>query len=239
MSGYIMITRPSDDAYDYALDLEAEGFKTFVEPMLKIEPKKFAKPDIGRYQALIFTSANAVRVFSERTSRRDIPVYAVGDHTRDEAFAVGFDDITTAQGTGDDLVEVIKANLSDKSRPLLHVCGVDVARPIDEMLAESQIQVERCVVYKAGLVDRLSDEAIARIKNNKIQAVTFFSKRTAENFVRLVGDAALLPYLHSIKTLCISTPVLECVQPFQWQDTYIAETPSREAMLALLKSVCS
>ncbi len=226
----ILITRPEGDAEVYALELEALGFKTLSEPMLEIEPATFAKPDLDRYQALIFTSARAVRLFCERVKERDLPVYVVGERTASEARKFGFDQVFDAGGTGDDLAALVAQNITDKFTPLLHVRGEHVARPLDEMLAGHGIKLEPLVVYTANKIERFS----SGFSLKDVDAVTFFSKRTAGNFMRLIKASKNLAKLRHIKALCISEAVLKCVQPDVWEQTYVADTPDRRGMEALL-----
>ena len=102
MRNLIVITRPIEDAEDYAGELQAAGFKTFVEPMLSIEALDFEVPDLKDYDGLILTSANALRIYRENVGAVDleISVYCVGKHTAAYAHSCGFKNGTTTTKSG-------------------------------------------------------------------------------------------------------------------------------------------
>lgn len=239
MSGKILITRPQEAADRFSKELHGQGFEVLSAPMLVIRALEFDAPDLSPYQALIFTSANGVRSFCERVNGRDFAVYVVGKQTQEEAQDKGFQEIYTANGGTEELVAMIANEAPDQGRPFLHVRGVDIAKPLDELLEAEGFNVQNLIVYEADAVAEISPNIVSAIKNSEIEGVMFFSKRTAENFVQLARKNHLLDALKSIKALCISAVVLECVQSLQWSETYASDQPDRAGMLALLSRVCA
>jgi uroporphyrinogen-III synthase len=59
----ILVTRPLPAGADFALELEEQGFKTVIAPMIDVRGLEFDTPNLDVYQGLIFTSASAVRFF--------------------------------------------------------------------------------------------------------------------------------------------------------------------------------
>lgn len=237
--GYILITRPEEDAKDFAEDVRQAGFQPLIAPMLNIAALKFDVPDLVDYQALLFTSANAVRVFTDRCDDRNIPVYTVGTRTAQVAQKAGFETVYSAEGTGLDLVDLVTAELRGEGGKLLHVRGVHVAVDVDDLLNDEGFGVDTLVVYEARPADDISAEIRGFIKAGDVEAVTFFSKRTAEQFIKLVQKHNLEGALTGIKSLCISASVLEYVQVLSWQETYKSVQPDRAALLELLKNTCT
>lgn len=234
----ILITRPAVDADEFARDIRVLGFTPLIEPMLGISEMAYDMPDFASYPALVFTSANAVRVFGCPEAARGVPVFAVGDHTAAELRKSGYTKVYSASGDGADLAALVKQKLQGLPHHLLHIRGEYTARPLEETLAVDRIKMDPLVVYTANTEDCFTDKCRAAIENNAVQAVTFFSKRTAGNFIALARQENLLDNLKSIKALCISLPVLECVHAVQWAEAYRTARPDREAMLDLLRNVC-
>ena len=106
------------------------------------------------------------------------------------------------------------------------------------MFAGSGIKVETLVVYKAEKVKTLSNLCIKKIRTGEIVAVTFFSRRTAENFLFQIDANGLGDSLAGIKALCISQGVLECVRSRKWGGTYTSSQPDRQGMLEIIVQVC-
>ncbi|MCB1721178.1 MAG: hypothetical protein KDI11_05430, partial [Alphaproteobacteria bacterium] len=85
----ILVTRPEVQAGIFADDLLGRGYEAFVESMSIIEPLDFHVPDLGCYQGLIFTSANALDIYSNTHKDRSLPVYVVGRQTQETAYERG------------------------------------------------------------------------------------------------------------------------------------------------------
>ena len=92
MSRSVVITRPKEDASDYAEELVASGFDAIVEPMLAIQDVAVDYPDFSDFDAILLTSANAVRAFVQGCDAGwlELPVYCVGKHSAAAAREGGF-----------------------------------------------------------------------------------------------------------------------------------------------------
>lgn len=235
----ILITRPEAEARQLADKLEQEGYDTVCTPMLTFRTLDFKQPDLSAYRGLIFTSAHGVRVLAEVTDLRSIAVFAVGRQTAAEAHGAGFEEVVSADGAAADLVKMIEAAAEDQAGPWLHVRGRDAALSVKDELQAAGIPADEIIVYAADQADHFSPEALDALRGDKIDAVMFFSKRTAENFLRLVDENGLEPHLRRIKALSISPAVLECVQAERWAETYTSSRPERDAMQEILRKACA
>ncbi len=237
----ILITRPLEESRLFARKLRHEGFEVMVEPMLEIALLDFKLPDFSEYQGLIFTSVNGVRAMAARLGKKisdiECACYCVGDRTAREARAQGFDKALSAKGTASDLVNYVEKKITDKTRPLLYVRGEHTAQPIEKILGGMGFHIDCVIVYKAKVVTKLSPECIAAIKEGHIGAVTFFSKRTVETFLREVKKNGLLKEFFAIKLLSLSDSMLECVRPYRRARTHTARTPDGPGMLQLLRKL--
>ena len=234
----ILVTRPKTQAGLFADDLAGRGYEAFVEPMSIIEPLDFHVPDLGYYQGLIFTSANALEIYAQAHKDRSLPVYVVGRQTQEMAYEHGFKKVYSARGNAANLADYIKGHVPDMKCPLLHVRSTHVAYPLKEALQNTGYNVGQLIVYDAPMVEAFSDEGCAFLENGRVQAVTFFSRRTAENFLKLIEGAGLTEVLAGIKALCLSKSVLQCVRPELWQGAYVADKPERQGMMDLVARYC-
>jgi uroporphyrinogen-III synthase len=108
-------------------------------PLFEVEPVAWAAPEAGGYDALLLTSANAVRLGGEQlTGLKALPVHAVGRATADAARAAGFEVATVGDGNAADLL----ARLPPDAR-LLHLAGGD-HRDSDDP------RVSRRIIYRAA-----------------------------------------------------------------------------------------
>lgn len=240
---YILITRPVEEARVFARKLKQEGLHAMVEPMLEIEHKEFEVPDIEKYQGIVFTSVNAVRGLAAQLGAKgikaiDYPAYCVGDRTAKEARTQGFEKVFSAKGTADELIEMISKKITSKELPLLYVKGEHTARPVDKILKELGFRLNSIVVYTAKPVKSLSPECLMAIRNGRLEAITFFSKRTVDTFVREIKKNGMLQELFAIKLLLLSDSMLESVRPYRKARTHTAKTPDAVGMLELIWRTC-
>ena len=128
MTGLVVVTRPGNAARELAVEIVRRGYEPLIAPMLVIETLDTPLPDLGRYGAIAFTSANGVRAFAERSSERGVPAYAVGGATATALRAAGFRDIRLAGGDADALASLIA--VSADRRPVLHISGSVIARDL-------------------------------------------------------------------------------------------------------------
>lgn len=232
----ILITRPMPVAKIYAQELEALGFEALCAPMLEVCEEAFELPDLDGFQGLIFTSAQGVRTFSARADRRDVAVYCVGTNTADAARECGFADVCSAEGSAGDLLPLVQRRAQAGDR-FLHVRGRDVARDIVPEFLAAGFEVVPLVVYCADMLAGIDADIMAAIKAGAVDAVVFFSKRTAENFMTIVEREGAAADLRGIKALCISAGVVECVRVRSWADVQEAPQADRRGMLTLLQNL--
>jgi len=233
---HILITRPREDSEAVADQLDARGFKGFIEPMLTINPLMAPMPDFNEYGGFIFTSVNAVRVLPEAALRKIppiLPVYALAPHTSAE-LSDYLMDVRAVEGTGKDLEKQIhedfKSHKVDSENPLLHFCGTDIARPIEI----EGLKIEQFPVYEALKAQEFSEDCLKMIEKNAFEAVLFFSARTAETFVELARKHECEDAFSKTKALCLGDSMVKSVRALAWQDVQVAASPDRESLFKLL-----
>ncbi|MBP2301721.1 uroporphyrinogen-III synthase [Azospirillum picis] len=236
----LLVTRPLEDAAPLVRRLRALGHDSVIEPMLSIVPVEGPEPDLSNVQALLFTSANGVRAYAKRTSRRDRPVHAVGDATARAARDAGFPEIDSASGDVYALAERVRLQRDPAGGTLLHVAGSKVAGDLAGLLGASGFTVQRSVMYDAVPSRRLSEATATFLRTSSIGGVLFFSPRTARSFVRLLAEAGLVDCCRTVDAFCLSPAVAEAARTYgdggvtPWRSVRVASRPEQDALLELL-----
>lgn len=232
----VLVTRPREDAAGLAAALEARGHAVMLQPLLTIRPREPADwpPGHEAAQALLVTSANGARAFARSDPRRDLSVYTVGEASAAAARDLGFADVVSAGGDVRDLAALVAARLDPAAGPLLHPAAGRLAGDLQGALAEAGFAVLRAVLYDAPPVPALSQETAAAINQGMIDAVTFFSPRTAAAFVSLVQAAGLGPACGRIAVVCLSPAVAAALEGLAWREVAVAARPDQAALLAAL-----
>jgi uroporphyrinogen-III synthase len=230
----LLVTRPREDADALADALRALGVEPVLAPVMTIEPEPDIEIDLAGVQALLFTSANGVRVFAAASKVRDLPVLAVGDATARAAAKAGFAKIDSAGGDTHDLAALAAHTLDPKAGALFHPAGRDVAGPLKQALESQGFSVRRQTLYRASFARTLPDQARRAISDRTIDGVLFFSPRTAQSFVTLLREAALSDALSHSYAYCLSAAVAKIARDVQWKVVRVAAEPTQAALLELI-----
>lgn len=236
----LLLTRPVEESRELSEVLEKRGYATALAPMLEIAPLPFTLPEpVENFDALIFTSASAVRVFAATSAFRAAPrLYAVGPQTAQAARDSGFHNVVTAEGDSESLARCITGHDGSDdprmTRQMLHLRGEDVASDIGQALEKHNISVISVICYRARAAQALPPETIALLHARQIDSILFFSARTARIFLSLAEAANCIETLSSVRALCLSRRVVESSGTAPWRTVEIAGTPDRGGMLALL-----
>jgi uroporphyrinogen-III synthase len=231
MKNYIVLTRPREEAESFLKELGDYDKKVLIEPMLNISPVKFKEVNLNRYQGFVFTSINAVRLLHPyiRDFKKD--AFVVGQQVAKEIKSYSSLNVKAVMDNSADLEAFLKNSKWKSSKPLLYACGKNITNHFNL----ENIKIDNFPIYEAVKNKNFSDEFLALLKADEIDAIAFFSLRTAECFIDVCGKYECTDCLRSIKALCISQRVLESVNKVEWKSVQVAGTPDRQGMLRLFK----
>jgi uroporphyrinogen-III synthase len=189
--------------------------------LFELTPVSWRVPDPGEYDALLLTSANAVRHGREGLARlRGVPVHAVGDATAEAASDAGF----AVAKAGDSGVDALLSSL-EPGLKLLHLCGEHRKTP-----ASARQEISSIVVYR-------SDEVpVPDLSAAAASVVLVHSPRAGARFACLVDGAAL--DRQAITVVAISAAAAAALGG-GWQAVEVAGRPSDDALLALAERLCN
>ncbi|HEY0266263.1 MAG TPA: uroporphyrinogen-III synthase [Rhizomicrobium sp.] len=227
----ILITRPLEDGREIAARLAEKGHQALLAPLLSPHFHDGPAPAMDDVQALLATSANGVRAFARRSPRRDLSVFAVGPQTAEEALKAGFADVKSADGNAKDLALAASRWAAQGKGVLLHVCGEEAPGTLAENLSLRGFKVLRCPLYRMETATRLPDAAREALQAGALDAVMFFSPRSARVFGVLADG---LP-TERLAALCISTATAMALMEISFAQVAVAVRPNQASMLALVE----
>lgn len=230
----VLITRPHSQAEEMASELRAHGIEALIDPVLDIRLRPDPEIDLDGVQAILVTSANGARALAEAVKVRDLPVYAVGDATADTLEARGFQRVVTADGDGSSLAERVALELDAADGDLLHASGSRVAGDLVGQLSALGFTVRRAILYDAEASESLTPETLAALGEGTIDAVLFFSPRSARVFVKLAVDAGLEDALAGSDAICLSPAVAEAAAEASWRRIRVSPELHRSALMEVL-----
>ncbi len=230
----VLVTRPQPEGAALAADLAAHGFETIQAPMLEIGPVGGPPPDVAGVQAVVLTSAAAARFAGNNDALLALPVYAVGDATAEAASAADFAEATSADGDATDLGRLVAGACDPAAGAILHLSGRAVAGDLGGILDAAGFTLRRHIVYEARPSEALPEAARSALAAAAIDAVLFFSPRSAATFVTLARRAEVAGGCRHALALCISAAVAEAAAALDWRAVECAARPGRAAMADLV-----
>lgn len=216
----LLVLRPAPGGAATARRAVAGGHDAVAAPLFTIAPCAWDAPAAARHDALMLTSANAVRQAGPALAGyHALPVYAVGAATAAAARAAGFADV---RGGAADAAALAATMAGDGITRPLHLAGRD-----HDARDHPGLTIVRRIVYRADPVDRLPAPAAAALGQGAVALL--HSPRAAASFARLVDAAGLARA--AIPIAAISRKAAAAAGP-GWQAIAIAERPDDAALLA-------
>jgi uroporphyrinogen-III synthase len=242
----ILVTRPLPDGDRTAAALRAKGFEVLLAPMLRFERTAFHDDGDTQYGAVIVTSANALRAIeSELHGSRllKLPLFAVGEHTADEARTIGFAKVISAKsdasGLRERVVAAAKAKSLKKSSPLLYLAGADLARDLPSELGERGFTVVTQTTYRMVPIARLPDDVREAFAADALKAVLHYSRRSARAFIDAIRTAGVEISALSLPQYCLSPGIATVLRDAGASQVVVAPAPDEHALFGALESAIS
>lgn len=229
-----LLIRPIEESRVLAQKLESLGHFSIINPILTIEAEPPCMFDLTRYQALVFTSAVAVRIFVKLHGVSSLPLYTVGRKTALEAETLGFRDIHSGDGNVIKLAQLIKSTADASKGPLLYLSAADIAQDLNLLLKDSDYQLDRTILYRAKAKTTFEELTIKALKERKIDYIPFYSSRSALIFKDILNKTNKAEYLDQITALCLSSNIEKNINDLPWKRTLTATKPNETELFNLI-----
>ncbi|HVL78981.1 MAG TPA: uroporphyrinogen-III synthase [Sphingomicrobium sp.] len=217
----LVVLRPEPAAGETVARARRIGIEAIAIPLFRVEPIAWQAPEPSRFDALLVTSASAIRHGGDSLrALRGLPVHAVGEATAEAARDAGFD----IASTGDCGIERLLGSIDSNLR-LLHLCG-EHRRPADNARQE----IVAVPVYRSATI-----AAPADFKSVEGAVVAVHSPRAGERLGELVEATGL--NRSTIKIAAISEAAAAAAGA-GWKQVEASEKPADASLLALAARLC-
>ncbi len=194
--------------------------------LFKIQPLRWETPELAALDALLVTSANAVRNAGQELARfTPLPCFAVGEASAAAASKAGFSRVTAGAKDG---AAALRLAATSGVRRILHVCGRDHVP-----LEQPGVSVIRRIVYAAEAVEQLPEEAAEASRSGAV--VLVHSARAARHFALLLGAAGVDRSRVSVAAI---SPAAAAAAGTGWKEVASVAEPRDEALLELAAKLC-
>ena len=214
----ILITRPLIDSEDLMGKLFSLGHKIVHIPTLKISAANVISVDAKKYDAFVFTSANAIRNLKLINQDKNKICFCVGAITEKIVRQKGYNNTISAGGTVNALKNIIlNSDQIDRKKSIAYFCGDYISSNLDIELKNEGFQVDKIVNYTSEKITDLNEENNKIINNHPPDIIFIYSKRSAESFIEIVKKYSLNGLMTESRVLCISEKVLSVFKNSGWK----------------------
>ncbi len=218
----VLITRPLIDAEDLMGKLFSLGHKIIHIPTLKISSLKTNSIDLSKYDALIFTSANAIRNLNIINHDANKLCFCVGSMTEKIARNKGYNNTISAGGNINALKNLImhSEKVNNKSK-IAYFSGDNLTSELDYELNKEGLNIEKIINYTSEKITDLNEENKKILYNYPPDIIFVYSARSAESFMEISKNYSLHPLMTESKVMCISEKVAKMFKLNGWKKTEI------------------
>ncbi len=215
----ILITRPLIESEDLMGKLFSLGHKITYMPTLRILPIKTELLDLKNYDALIFTSANAIRNLKNINPDKNKLCFCVGLITEKIARKTGYNNTMSAGGTVNALKNlIINANQINQKSKIAYICGEFLSSNLDLELKKEGFNVEKIINYTSEKITDLNAENKKIVSSHPPDIIFVYSTRSAQSFVEIVKNYSLHHLMTESKVMCISEKVAGIFKSDGWKN---------------------
>jgi len=215
----LLVLRPEPGASATARRARALGLRPVVAPLFTLRALAWEPPDASAFDAVLFTSANALRHGGPGLARyRHLPAYAVGTATAAAARDAGFNVVVTGSQNAERLVADVGSHLR-----MLHPCG--------RHRRDTSRSTHAIPVYSADAAATLPDAAQQAVRANAVAMV--HSPRAARLFARLT-DA----HNRAFADIVAISPAAAQAAGTGWRSIASPPAPTDAAILAIARVLC-
>ena len=218
----IILTRPLNDTENLMQELFSLGHKIMHIPTLKIKNANLEKINIEDYNALVFTSSNAVRNLNVNGKKENIKCFCVGSVTEKVARISGFTKTISASGNVNALKNlIINSKELKRKDKLAYICGDQITLELDKELEKEGFKVKKIINYFSEKITSLNNANIDLIKKYPPNVIFVYSLRSAESFNSIVANYSLAPMMTQSVVMCISKKIVDFFNKAGWKNNKI------------------
>lgn len=228
----LLMTRPEPDASHSAQRLRALGHEVIISSVM--ETKFSNAPLSGPYETFVVTSRNGARaLFKLLPNEKKATIYTVGDATAELLCDSGFQNVHSASGTVNELVDLITSN---NVKQLTYICGRDRKGNLEGRLEAKGLSVKLEERYQTEFANSFSQLARDAISNRGLDGVLIYSARSAEAYLEIAERENLSYSTKKLPYFCLAKNITTVFHQGEHKRVFTAATPDENALFKLLQA---
>ncbi|AHC73752.1 uroporphyrinogen-III synthase HemD family protein [Candidatus Endolissoclinum faulkneri L5] len=227
----VIVTRPAAAINDFRSELARYRIEVLPAPMLSVKQVVQMPTITDNVQAVLLTSGNGVQGAVRLGISRDLRVLTVGYATAQVAIKAGFTAVTSALGDSLSLVNLAIKVCKPKNGPLIWISGESVSTDLVATLAGYGFLVYRHIAYYTIMSTNIPLRVEEALRAGLVDGILFFSPRSAEAFVILVGKRSLEVACSTVSAYCLSDSIAQVISELNWGAIHVCKMPTKASLI--------
>ena len=228
---HILLTRPLDDCSGMILKFKSLGHQVSHLPLLSVDKINYGKIDFSNYEGVIFTSANAIKFLNLKEIDKKIVCFCVGNATEKKARDSGFQNVITAEGSVNNLKELVLQNFNQKDGKLVYVSGKIVSIDLDQQLINEGYKIDRVINYRTTHNQKFDETFLKNLKLNIPDIVYIYSQNSAQSFLNFIKINQSENLWMNTNLMCIGEKTSSILNEIKWKKIFLFNPGEEEFLL--------
>ena len=228
---HILFTKSQNSSEILIKNFIEKGYQVTNFPILNIKP--IAIPDINfkDYTSVIFTSSNAIQNIKNIKDINHLKCFCVGKETAAVAKQIGFLNIQVAGGNYIELRNFIFKNCDKVKDNFVYVRGEFVSNDLEGDFKKQGYKLKSIINYTAEPNLNIDHQLIQDLKNKLIDVIFIYSKRAADQLLKIILKHKIMNDLDNCSLNCISINVANTLKRLKWKKIKIFSPGEEELSL--------
>jgi uroporphyrinogen-III synthase len=228
---HILFTKSQNSSETLIKRFVAKGHRVSNFPILNIKPITIPDINFKDFTAVIFTSSNAVQNLKNIRNINHLKCFCVGEETAEFVKKIGFLNIQVAGGNYIELRDLIFKSCDKAKEKFIYVRGEFISNDLEGDFKKEGYNLKSATNYTAEPNLNIDHQLIEDLKNKLVDVIFVYSKRAADQLLKIILNHKIANDLDNCSLNCISINVANTLKRLNWKKIKIFSPGQEELSL--------
>ncbi len=228
---HILFTKSQNSSETLIKKFIEKGHRVTNFPILNIKPIVIPDINFKDFSVIIFTSSNAILNLKNIKNINHLKCFCVGEETAENAKKIGFLNIQVAGGNYIQLRDLIFKNCEKSKEKFIYVRGEFVSNDLEGDFKEKGYNLKSVINYTTEPNLNTDYQLIEDLKNKLVDVIFVYSKRAADQLLKMILNHQITNDLDNCCLNCISINVANTLKRLKWKKIKIFSPGEEELSL--------
>lgn len=228
---HILFTKSQNSSEILVNKFTSKGHKVTNFSILNVKPIIIPDINFKDFTSIIFTSSNAINHLGKVENIAHLKCFCVGEQTAAAAKKKGFLNIHVARGNYFELKDLIFKTLDKSREKFTYVRGEFVSNDLENDFKEGGFLIKSLINYTTEPNLNTDLKLIEDLKSKLIDVIFVYSKRAADQLLKIILNHKIENNLDNCTLNCISINVANTLKRLRWKKIKIFSPGDEELSL--------